>query len=62
MRNVSSAAIVHLCALICLCVHSSLVVATDWTLSGIAGAANHVNIVGVEAQLPSGYDGTLSEE
>ena len=62
MRSVSSAAIVRFCALIFLCAHSSLVAASDWTLSGIVGAGNDVNIVGVEAQLLSGYGGTLTEK
>jgi hypothetical protein len=56
------AAIARRWILICLCVHSSALPAADWSLSGIVGSGNHVNIAGVEAQVPSGFRGALTEE
>ena len=50
------------CALIGLCAHSGAVPAAEWTLSGIVGAGNGVNVAGVEAQVPSGYGGGLTDQ
>lgn len=50
------------CALVCLCAHAGAVQAAEWTLSGIVGAGNGVNVAGVEAQVPSGYGGTLTDQ
>ena len=58
-----AAAIARGCVLmICLCAHSGAVPAAEWTLSGIVGAGNHVNLAGVEAQVPSGYGGALTDQ
>jgi lipid A 3-O-deacylase len=57
-----AAAIARRCALICLCAHSGALPAAEWTLSGIAGAGNDVNLAGVEAQVPSGYGGALTDQ
>jgi len=38
------------CALIRLCAHSGAVPAAEWTLNGIVGAGNHVNVAGVEGR------------
>ena len=50
------------CVLICLCAYSSLTAAADWTLSGVGGYGNNVNVVGVEAQVPSDYRGTFTDQ
>jgi hypothetical protein len=57
-----AAAVVRRCALICLCAYPGLVPAAEWTLSGIGGTGNHVNLAGVEAQVPSGYGGALTDQ
>ena len=49
-------------AVTCLCACSGVVQASEWTVSGIAGAGNHIDVVGVEAQVPSGWNGTLSQQ
>ena len=41
---------------------SGAVPAAEWTLSGIVGAGNRVNVAGVEAQVPSGYGGALTDQ
>jgi len=56
-----AAAIARRCALIYLCAHSGAIPAAEWTLSGIVGAGNHLNVAGVEAQVPSGYAGALTD-
>lgn len=62
MKRALLGAIGRVCTLSCLGVQSSLVVATEPTWSGIVGAGNHLTVVGVEAQVPSGFGGTLSEQ
>ena len=57
-----AAVVVRRCALICLCAYPGLVPAAEWTLSGIGGSGNDVNVVGVEAQVPSGYGGALTDQ
>jgi hypothetical protein len=57
-----AAAIAQRCALVCLCAHSGAVPAAEWTLSGILGAGNQVNLAGAEAQVPSGYGGALTDQ
>jgi hypothetical protein len=58
---VLAAALVRGCALIWLCTYSSLVPAAEWTLSGIVGSGNHINLAGLEAQAPSGLGGALTD-
>jgi hypothetical protein len=45
----------------CLCACSCVAQASDWTLSAVGGKGNHVDLVGIEAQLPSGFGEALSE-
>jgi lipid A 3-O-deacylase len=57
-----AAAVVCRCALICLCAYPRLVPAAEWTLSGIAGSGDHVDVAGVEMQIPSGFGGALTDQ
>ena len=57
-----AATVVCRCALICLCAYPGLVPAAEWTLSGIAGTGNHVDLAGVEMQIPSGFGGALTDQ
>jgi hypothetical protein len=59
---VHAAAIACRCAPICLCAHSGAVPAAEWTFSGLVGAGDNVNVAGVEAQVPSGYGGALTDQ
>lgn len=59
---VSAAAVVCRCALACLCAYPCLVPAAEWTLSGIVGTGNHVDLTGVEMQIPSGFGGASTGE
>jgi len=54
--------IARLCALICLCAHPGPTAADDRTLSGIVGAGNDVNVIGVEAQIPTDFRGELTDQ
>jgi hypothetical protein len=55
-----TAAVVCRCALICLRAYPRLAAAAGWTLSGIAGSGNHVDVAGGEIHLPHGAQGRTS--
>jgi lipid A 3-O-deacylase len=45
-----------------LCAHSGAIPAAEWTLSGSAGTGNRVNVAGIEAQVPSGHGGAMTDQ
>jgi len=62
VETTRAAAVVCRCTLICLCAYPGVAPAAEWTLSGIVGNGNHVDLAGAEIQIPSGFGGALTDE